>query len=303
MDCSLPGFSVHGIFQARVLQWVAISIFWQKTLVFSSHKRSQSTRAQVSFKTRCTTVDSLTTLVRTLNAMILLTSICVVLLGWRSVAQDKYILTSNHQVPDPEAPFSQAIPWPVHQKPVPAGGTQLSASELGLHSLTPSSCPSSTLAVLTLERRIQYYALIYKWYTSPVFNLYSFPQWWHFRSSSPAQQPLCSFSHMVQISHDAGEATRATLMHASQLSQFLENCSETFPLTWLIYFISSLKMGKLLWFAMTWYFISASERSCFPQWRQVNISYLQFPCVSLSPLWSPYCLAGRTGDTAFIHNF
>ena len=30
MDCSLPGFSVHGIFQARVLQWVAISIFWQR---------------------------------------------------------------------------------------------------------------------------------------------------------------------------------------------------------------------------------------------------------------------------------
>ena len=25
MDCSLPGFSVHGIFQARILQWVAIS--------------------------------------------------------------------------------------------------------------------------------------------------------------------------------------------------------------------------------------------------------------------------------------
>ena len=24
MDCSLPGFSVHGIFQARILQWVAI---------------------------------------------------------------------------------------------------------------------------------------------------------------------------------------------------------------------------------------------------------------------------------------
>ena len=26
MDCSLPGFSVHGIFQARVLEWVAIAI-------------------------------------------------------------------------------------------------------------------------------------------------------------------------------------------------------------------------------------------------------------------------------------
>ena len=25
MDCSLPGFSFHGIFQARVLEWVAIS--------------------------------------------------------------------------------------------------------------------------------------------------------------------------------------------------------------------------------------------------------------------------------------
>ena len=26
VDCSLPGFSVHGIFQARVLEWVAISL-------------------------------------------------------------------------------------------------------------------------------------------------------------------------------------------------------------------------------------------------------------------------------------
>ena len=26
MDCSLPGFSVHGIFQARVLEWVALSL-------------------------------------------------------------------------------------------------------------------------------------------------------------------------------------------------------------------------------------------------------------------------------------
>ena len=25
MDCSLPGSSVHGIFQARMLEWVAIS--------------------------------------------------------------------------------------------------------------------------------------------------------------------------------------------------------------------------------------------------------------------------------------
>ena len=25
MDCSLPGISIHGIFQARVLEWVAIA--------------------------------------------------------------------------------------------------------------------------------------------------------------------------------------------------------------------------------------------------------------------------------------
>ena len=25
MDCSLPGYSVHGIFQERVLEWVAIA--------------------------------------------------------------------------------------------------------------------------------------------------------------------------------------------------------------------------------------------------------------------------------------
>ena len=27
MDCSLPGFSVHGIFQARVLEWVAKELY------------------------------------------------------------------------------------------------------------------------------------------------------------------------------------------------------------------------------------------------------------------------------------
>ena len=26
MDCSLPGSSIHGIFQARILEWVAISV-------------------------------------------------------------------------------------------------------------------------------------------------------------------------------------------------------------------------------------------------------------------------------------
>ena len=28
LDCSLPGSSVHGIFQARVLEWGAIAFSW-----------------------------------------------------------------------------------------------------------------------------------------------------------------------------------------------------------------------------------------------------------------------------------
>ena len=39
MDCSLPGSSVHGIFQARVLEWVAIAFSvvlwgeWEKPMM------------------------------------------------------------------------------------------------------------------------------------------------------------------------------------------------------------------------------------------------------------------------------
>ena len=37
MDCSLPGSSVHGMFQARVLEWGAIvfSIYLMKLLLFN----------------------------------------------------------------------------------------------------------------------------------------------------------------------------------------------------------------------------------------------------------------------------
>ena len=31
MDCSLPGSSFHGIFQARVLEWFAIAFSWSRT--------------------------------------------------------------------------------------------------------------------------------------------------------------------------------------------------------------------------------------------------------------------------------
>ena len=32
MDCSLPGSSVHGILQARILEWVTISFLWNASL-------------------------------------------------------------------------------------------------------------------------------------------------------------------------------------------------------------------------------------------------------------------------------
>ena len=38
MDCSLPGFSAHGIFQARVLEWVAIAFSEDKS---SGHELPQ----------------------------------------------------------------------------------------------------------------------------------------------------------------------------------------------------------------------------------------------------------------------
>ena len=39
MDCSLPGSSIHGIFQARVLEWVAIAFSkgWNPSLLCLLH--------------------------------------------------------------------------------------------------------------------------------------------------------------------------------------------------------------------------------------------------------------------------
>ena len=47
MDCSLPGFSVHGILQARTLEWVAISFSsawkWKVKVKLLSHVRLLAT--------------------------------------------------------------------------------------------------------------------------------------------------------------------------------------------------------------------------------------------------------------------
>ena len=51
-DCSLPGFSVHGIFQARVLEWVAIS-FSRYCSVIISPQNSLGIRGVSSASLAC----------------------------------------------------------------------------------------------------------------------------------------------------------------------------------------------------------------------------------------------------------
>ena len=41
MDCSLPGSSTHGIFQARVLEWVAIAFSASHILKSINHRKSK----------------------------------------------------------------------------------------------------------------------------------------------------------------------------------------------------------------------------------------------------------------------
>ena len=54
MDCSLPGSSVHGIFQARVLEWVTIS-FSKKIKILNNKPFSLSSLLLINSTTvECT---------------------------------------------------------------------------------------------------------------------------------------------------------------------------------------------------------------------------------------------------------
>ena len=44
VDCSLPGFSIHGIFQARVLEWVAIAFSEAHKLTPAKMSEKQTSR-------------------------------------------------------------------------------------------------------------------------------------------------------------------------------------------------------------------------------------------------------------------
>ena len=41
MDCSLPGSSVHGVFQARVLEWGAIGSLNQSLFIFTAEQNGK----------------------------------------------------------------------------------------------------------------------------------------------------------------------------------------------------------------------------------------------------------------------
>ena len=55
MDCSLPGSSVHGIFQAKVLEWVAIalssSLYYNRTEKVNTQQYNNSRDFSVPFST------------------------------------------------------------------------------------------------------------------------------------------------------------------------------------------------------------------------------------------------------------
>ena len=44
MDCSLPGSSIHGIFQARVLEWGAIAFSGTNTTSYQLYEESKTVK-------------------------------------------------------------------------------------------------------------------------------------------------------------------------------------------------------------------------------------------------------------------
>ena len=62
MDCSLTGSSIHGIFQARVLEWGAIAfsdlgVYWKENDTVVNPSYFQSLRKNVSKSDACETIS------------------------------------------------------------------------------------------------------------------------------------------------------------------------------------------------------------------------------------------------------
>ena len=56
-DCRLSGSSVHGIFQAKVLEWGAICVLRQKQLIISKREKIQTDLKIPHSSTPCSTIN------------------------------------------------------------------------------------------------------------------------------------------------------------------------------------------------------------------------------------------------------
>ena len=56
MDCSLPGSSIHGIFQARILEWVAISFSRIESILMRCIKLELIIQSEINQKEKQYTV-------------------------------------------------------------------------------------------------------------------------------------------------------------------------------------------------------------------------------------------------------
>jgi len=86
MDCSPPGFSAHGIFQARVLEWVAIA-FSTRTLYINIKNNS-------------------------FNCLLSVTVICSI---WKTYSTSKDKPRHFHQRPTVSRLFQQQVDWLVEK--------------------------------------------------------------------------------------------------------------------------------------------------------------------------------------------
>ena len=68
IDCNLPGFSIHGIFQARVLEWVAIAFSTKPGYIILTStifrmSITNSTTTTLSLSHTCNKIPIITTLI------------------------------------------------------------------------------------------------------------------------------------------------------------------------------------------------------------------------------------------------
>ena len=146
MNCSPPGSSVHGIFQARILEWVAISFFkgssWPRYQIWVSHTAGRlltiwATREALSKKDPSSTVMRPVRM-EGFTVQLLSPAVCHSL-HLPSVPQHAHIARTDLAASEAHFCFwLQGIPPPCPSLRVPANST---ARHLGCLSVPLTRCP------------------------------------------------------------------------------------------------------------------------------------------------------------------